>query len=62
VGIGAIVIGNHLPNQYGPPDTRTSPAHSLPRLGQPEEHEEKVGQHLKTTNISGKKAAYTYNG
>jgi hypothetical protein len=57
MGIGAIVIGNHLPNQYGPPDTRTSPAHSLPRLAQPEEHEEKVGQHLKTTNISGKKGS-----
>jgi hypothetical protein len=51
MGIGAIVIATFCQTNIVRPDRRVSLAHSLPRLGQPEEHEEKVGQHFKTTNL-----------
>jgi hypothetical protein len=57
MGIGAIVIATFCQTNMIRPDARTSLAHSLPQLGQPEEHEEKVGQHFKTTNLSGKKGS-----
>jgi hypothetical protein len=62
MGIGAIVIATFCQTNIVRPDRRVSLAHSLPRLGQPEEHEEKVGQRLIQIISLAKKAAYTYNG
>jgi hypothetical protein len=62
MGGSAIVIATFCQTNMIRPDARTSLAHSLSRLGQPEEHEEKVGQRLIQIISLAKKAAYTYNG